>query len=113
MECCVRRADGVFRIAASRLSHPVKGSNAVSRFEFDNVRPHGVYNARNVISLVNTGLARLGALPVLGIGPGNHDFGNHLIIVWVWNGRVDNFDLRARMDDGFLHCAVDVEESWF
>lgn len=100
------RADGVFSIAASRLSHLVKCSYTIAGFKLDNIRANSVDNARNVVALIYGWLCPLGALPVFGVRPRHDDFGDYLIIFWDWNGRVDDFHLRARVDDSFFHCAV-------
>lgn len=76
----------------------MEGSDAVARLELEDVGPDFLNDAGDVVALVNYGGADVGKLPVFGVGAGDDDFDQDLVIV----GRGD-----GGVDDGYL-CACGV-----
>ena len=85
--------DGVLGVAAVGGHHLVEGGDAVAGLEFEDVGADLFDHAGDVVALVHDDGSHLGELPVLRVGPGDHDFDEDLVIVWRGDGRVDDLHL--------------------
>ena len=95
----------VLSIATMRLQHLMERRDSVSLLELGDTFSHLMDSASNVVALVAwRGVGHpFGDLPVFGVAARDNNLDHDLAWLGLRDGRVDDLDLWAYVDDGFFH----------
>jgi hypothetical protein len=94
VEDCMLRSKGVLGIGAAAGGNFVQGTDTVSGLELEDVGANLFDDASEIVARVGGYAAHLWELVVFGVRPRDHDFDEHLVVIWFGNWAIDDLDSR-------------------